>query len=95
VGAPRNHFEPALVSIVEHERSVMTLVSPSYDSRFAGFNQEADRSARSLVDDHGGWDSSIIAPSLRLPIRKWGSPGAPLPNLAAGIETGAYPQTRQ
>jgi hypothetical protein len=32
VGAPRNHFEPALVSIVEHERSVMTLVSPSYDS---------------------------------------------------------------
>ena len=60
VGAPRNHVEPAFVSIVEHERSVMTLVSPSYDSRFAGFNQEADRSARSLVDDHGCWDSSIL-----------------------------------
>jgi hypothetical protein len=32
VGAPRNHFEPAFVSIVEHERSVMTLVSPSHSS---------------------------------------------------------------
>jgi len=60
VGAPRNHFEPAFASIVEYERSVMTHVSPSHDSRFAGFNQEADRSARSLVDDHGCWDSSIL-----------------------------------
>src|SRR5579864_8815095 len=57
VGAPRNHFESAFVSIVEHERSVMTLVSPSHDSRFAGLNQEADHSALSLVVDHGGRDS--------------------------------------
>jgi hypothetical protein len=60
VGAPRNHFEPAFVSTVEHERSVMTLVSPRHDTRFTGFNQEADHSARSLVDDHGCWDSSIL-----------------------------------
>jgi hypothetical protein len=60
VGAPRNHFEAAFVSIVEHERSVMTLVSPSHDSRFAGFNQEADRSARSPVDDHGCWDVRFL-----------------------------------
>jgi hypothetical protein len=60
VCAPGNRSKPALTSIVKYKGSVMDLISLSYAGHLTGFNQEADRSARSFVEYHGRWDSPVF-----------------------------------